>query len=302
MEEPRDPYPSRRISKPYVAPRTEPVIHAHGAARRTGPLDDAQLDRFERDGFLFLPELFPANEVRALRARLDRLCRDGRDSEAEEIIREPENDEVRSIFAVHQSDDVFARLADDPRLADAARQILGSDVYVHQSRINYKPAFAGTGFFWHSDFETWHCEDGMPGMRAVSMSILLTDNTPHNGPLMLIPGSHRHFVGCVGETPEENHRTSLRRQVIGTPDTESLKWLAERGGISAPLGPCGSVLIFDCNTLHGSADNISPDPRSNVFMVFNSVENRLRAPYAAPAPRPWYLASRRNEEATAQAA
>lgn len=142
----------------------------------------------------------------------------------------------------------------------------------------------------------------MPGMRAVSMSILLTDNTPHNGPLMLIPGSHRHFVGCVGETPEENHRTSLRRQVIGTPDTESLKWLAERGGISAPLGPCGSVLIFDCNTLHGSADNISPDPRSNVFMVFNSVENRLRAPYAAPAPRPWYLASRRNEEATAQAA
>jgi hypothetical protein len=43
-----------------------------------------------------------------------------------------------------------------------ARQLLGSDVYVHQSRVNFKPGFNGQDFYWHSDFETWHAEDGMP--------------------------------------------------------------------------------------------------------------------------------------------
>src|SRR3546814_10756649 len=44
------------------------------------------------------------------------------------------------------------------------------------SRLNYKPGFKGKEFYWHSDFETWHVEDGMPQMRALSMSILLAEN------------------------------------------------------------------------------------------------------------------------------
>jgi ectoine hydroxylase len=38
--------------------------------------------------------------------------------------------------------------------------------------------------------------------------------------------------------------------------------------------------------------NITPYPRSNIFVVFNSVDNRLAAPFAAPKPRPGYLAAR----------
>ena len=52
-----------------------------------------------------------------------------------------------------------------------AEQILGSQVYIHQSRVNLKPGFKGKEFYWHSDFETWHIEDGMPRMRALSCSI-----------------------------------------------------------------------------------------------------------------------------------
>ncbi len=43
------------------------------------------------------------------------------------------------------------------------------------------PGFTGSGFYWHSDFETWHAEDGMPSMRAVSCSIALTENFAYNG-------------------------------------------------------------------------------------------------------------------------
>ncbi|MGW3553995.1 ectoine hydroxylase, partial [Streptomyces griseoincarnatus] len=43
---------------------------------------------------------------------------------------------------------------------------------------------------------------------------------------------------------------------------------------------------------HGSGDNITPYPRSNVFIVFNSVENTAGEPFAAPARRPAFVAAR----------
>jgi ectoine hydroxylase len=198
---------------------------------------------------------------------------------------------------VHELGRRLADLPRDPRLLDVARQILGSEVYIHQSRVNMKPALDGKEFYWHSDFETWHVEDGMPAMRALSCSVLLTDNTPFNGPLMLIPGSHRQFVACVGETPEDNYKKSLRRQEVGVPDPVSLRLLAEQGGLRAVTAPAGSVVFFDCNTLHGSGGNLSPWPRSNVFMVYNSVDNRLVAPFHGMDPRPEHIAARRSAAA-----
>ncbi|SKS21767.1 Ectoine hydroxylase [Mycobacteroides abscessus subsp. abscessus] len=44
--------------------------------------------------------------------------------------------------------------------------------------------------------------------------------------------------------------------------------------------------------MHGSGSNISPYPRSNVFLVFNSVENMPQKPFAGYEPRPEYIAAR----------
>ncbi|MFB2351798.1 phytanoyl-CoA dioxygenase family protein, partial [Priestia megaterium] len=77
---------------------------------------------------------------------------------------------------------LLGRLAADERLVAIANHILGDEVYLHQTRLNYKPGFDGKEFYWHSDFETWHTEDGMPRMRAISMSVQLVDNFAFNGP------------------------------------------------------------------------------------------------------------------------
>jgi ectoine hydroxylase len=76
------------------------------------------------------------------------------------------------------------------------------------------------------------------------------------------------------------------------PDRASLSQLAERGGIVAPTGPAGSVILFDCNTMHGSNGNITPYPRANAFLVFNAIANRLTEPYGGKRPRPEFIASR----------
>ncbi|GEK47667.1 ectoine hydroxylase [Bisbaumannia pacifica] len=287
----QDPYPTR-LARPLDMPwlkRQEAVVKGRDL---DGPLDATQLDEFEDKGFLFEPDFLDAEEIEALREELAALL-DRDDFRGEEFaVTEPHSQEIRSLFAVHCLSERLRRLAEDPRLTRRVAQILGGESYVHQSRINYKPGFEGQGFAWHSDFETWHAEDGMPAMHAVSASIVLTENHAFNGPLMLIPGSHRVFVPCLGETPEAHHKQSLKRQRFGVPGREALSELIRRGGIEAPTGAAGGLLLFDCNVLHGSNANMSPDPRSNVFFVFNRRDNACVAPYAAKAARPDFLAHR----------
>ncbi|HET7921506.1 MAG TPA: ectoine hydroxylase, partial [Gammaproteobacteria bacterium] len=264
------------------------------SAPESGPLDQAQLAQYEQNGFLTLHGVFTHQEMERQLAEFQRLRQDAHVRLSDATIREPGGKQIRSIFAIHEYDSIIARLCRDRRIVDVAKQILGSEVYIHQSRVNYKPGFRGKEFYWHSDFETWHVEDGMPAMRALSCSISLTPNTLHNGPLMVIPGSHRQFLACVGATPENHYRESLRKQEYGVPDDASLTHMTAQGGIEAPTGSAGMVTFFDCNIMHGSNSNITPAPRSNVFIVFNSVENALQAPYCGLAPRPQFIANRRD--------
>jgi len=283
-----DLYPSRIAEEPQLQERQDPVVHGNVA----GPLSAAELERYEREGYLSFEQLFTEDELKPYIAELTRLQQDEAIKSAETTITEPGSGEVRSIFAIEEHNAILRQICHHPRLADIARQLLGGDVYIHQSRINCKPGFKGKEFYWHSDFETWHVEDGMPRMRAVSCSLSLTPNNEHNGPLMVIPGSHKRFLSCVGKTPENNYKTSLKQQDIGVPDQHSLTDMVEQGGIVAPKGPAGSVTFFECNIMHGSNSNITPYPRSNIFMVFNSIENTLVEPFCGLAPRPDFIAKR----------
>jgi len=287
-----DIYPSRQRTEPEWLERRDPVFHGNPGS--APPINQALIDGFVRDGFVVLEDVFSPAEVKGLAAEA-KLLRQEKDLLAETTITERGEtgaDAVRSVFAPHQQSKAFARLAADARLAGLAQYILGDEVYVHQSRINYKPAFRGKDFYWHSDFETWHTEDGMPRMRALSMSVMLTDNHPQSGPTMFMPGSHKSFVTCVGETPDDHYRQSLKKQDYGIPDTDSLTKLARQGGIAAPAPRAGSVVIFDCNTMHGSNSNITPFERINAFLVFNAWSNRLVDPFGKTHPRPEFIAHR----------
>jgi ectoine hydroxylase len=284
-----DLYPTRGTTE-VATPRMDPVVWSQPGT--PGPVEETDLADFERDGFLAVDQLITPDEVEVYRRELERLTSDPDMRADERSIVEPKSQDIRTVFEVHKISEVFAQLVRDPRVVGRARQILGSDVYVHQSRINVKPGFGATGFYWHSDFETWHAEDGLPNMRTVSVSIALTENYDTNGGLMIMPGSHKTFLGCSGETPKDNYKKSLQMQDAGTPSDESLTKFADAHGIKLFTGSAGSATWFDCNCMHGSGDNITPYPRSNVFIVFNSVENEAVEPFAAPVRRPEFIGAR----------
>ncbi|MFR9800599.1 ectoine hydroxylase [Streptomyces sp. MS06] len=285
-----DLYPTRVNGDAVVQPRVDPAVWGNAP----GPLGKEQLDRYESSGFLVLDNLLSPQEVETYRAELQRLGKDPVLRASDRVVMEPDSDRVRSVFEVEKVSELFAELLYSSRLTDVARQVLDSDVYVHQSRVNYKPGFGGAEFDWHSDFETWHAEDGMPRPRAFSVSIALSENYSFNGPLLVMPGTHKTFIPSVGETPPDFHKESLRvhRITVGSPGPEHLKRMAERHGIEQITGPAGSAVMFDSNLLHGSNGNITPFPRSNIFIVYNSVENTLEEPFAAPKPRPQHLGNR----------
>lgn len=62
---------------------------------------------------------------------------------------------------------------------------------------------------------------------------------------MIIPGSHKRFVSCVGAPPEGYHRESLvsYRPPFGTPEETDVTALADELGIDTVVGDEGSALF-----------------------------------------------------------
>ena len=283
-----DAYPTRLREAAPMFTRPDPVVWGE----RPGPFTPDQIASYDAKGFHIEPGLLSPAQVQSCWSEFERLAADPALADDETVVRERGTDAVRSIFAVHRHSRVIDALARTPRILDRARQILGSEVYIHQSRINAMPGLIGTGFGWHSDFETWHAEDGLPTPRTVSLSIAMTDNFAFNGGLMLMPGAHRTFVPCVGATPDDNYRESLLEQKIGVPDGQAVTTLGYEHGIEQFTGAAGAALFFDSNSMHASSNNITPYSRANVFIVFNSVHNAPVAPFAGTRRRPAHLGER----------
>jgi ectoine hydroxylase len=282
----QDLYPTRRKEEKIVD-RVDDVVYSKSSKKYSLKEDEVMF--FEENGYIIFPEFFTEKEVGTLNWALEELKSDSSMKDREEYITEPDSNELRTIFSQHRFSSVFEQLISDRRILDKVEQILGSKAYIHQSRINIKPAYKGKSFPWHSDFETWHAEDGLPRCRTVSAWIMLTDNTQFNGPLYLVPGSHKKFVACAGETPKDNYKESLKNQKYGVPSLEAMKVLSKDNGITAALGKAGTLVFHDGNMMHGSPDNISPDPRTNAFFVYNSIENKPVKPFAAKGQRASFL-------------
>lgn len=207
---------------------------------------------------------------------------------------EPGSIKLRSALNVHGIP-AFREIMDN--ITPIAREILKDDVYIHQSRINYKAGRDANGWNWHSDFETWHAKDGMPGMDCLTAMVAIDDNTVKNGCLYVLPKSHQVFVSCpmLGDV---NPDDEFSEQKEGVPSDEMIKELCEKYNVLPIPIECskGDLVIFDCNTLHYSGANNTDDKRTNLYFVFNAVSNALVNPFSDDKHRPEAMGSLKIEK------
>jgi ectoine hydroxylase len=239
-------------------------------------LADEDLERFERDGYLVFPVQFSREEIALLKRRaaaLHGMKRDERWYEAMGV--------TRAFFAMHTYDEAFRRLAAHPRLVHPAMQLLGGPVYLHQYKLNAKTAFDGEVWDWHQDYVAWGPIDGMPEPQALNVAVFLDEVTAANGPLLVIPGSHR--VGGL----DARHRAVAKDAPLWSMDRDTLKAVAGRGGCIAATGAAGSVVIFSSLLVHASPANISPFDRAIAYLSLAHADNR-----ACRFERPEWIAGR----------
>src|ERR1043166_3213304 len=240
-------------------------------------LTPEQVAQFDRDGYLFFPKLFSVAETKVLTDEVPSLYA------RREVynVREKGSDAVRTNFAAHMYSAPFARLARHPRMVEPVVQVFGEPVYMHQFKINGKMAFDGDVWQWHQDFGTWFNDDQMPEARAMNVAIFLDEVNEFNGPLMFIPCSHK--LGVL----DPGHDTTTTSYPLWTVDHETITRLVAEGGIVAPKGPPGSILLFHGNLVHASGSNLTPRSRWIVYLSLNRCDNAIRR-----FSRPTHIANR----------
>jgi ectoine hydroxylase len=166
-------------------------------------------------------------------------------------------------------------------MVEPITQLFGEAVYMHQFKINGKAAFDGDVWQWHQDYGTWRADDQMPEARAMNVAIFLDEVNEFNGPLMFIPGSHK--LGVL----DAQHDTSTTSYPLWVITHETITRLVARGGLVAPKGPAGSMILFHGCLVHASTSNLSPWDRVSVYLSLCAVSNRIRR-----FKRPGYIAHR----------
>jgi ectoine hydroxylase len=225
-----------------------------------------QLEAFHTDGYVFLPQVFDDVETALLRQQAQQIFA----MQRTEVVREKDEKTARTAFAAHYYNEAYRRLGCHPRLIEPVMQLLDGPIYMHQYKINAKAAFNGDVWQWHQDYGTWARDDLMPEPRAMNIALFLDDVTEFNGALMFIPRSHRKG------TLEASHDLSTTSYPLWTISNDTITQLVKEGGLVAPKGKAGSVILFHSNLVHGSPSNMSPFDRTVVYLSLCHVENHIR--------------------------
>ena len=144
-----------------------------------------QRERYERDGFLAVPDVFPAAELQDLDQELDRL------------IAIPGNEAGKNragwIYAVAGRSDHAARFAEDDRLLAMLEELVYPGISIHSSKLVTKLPHSDDICHWHQD-EAFYTRPDDPhsfAARRMSVWVPLQDTDERNGCLWVVPGSHR---------------------------------------------------------------------------------------------------------------
>jgi phytanoyl-CoA hydroxylase len=219
-------------------------------------LSQADLAAYRGDGFVVLPGLLSATEVEALCCVTDQFVERARAVDANDEIYDLEDTHswaeprVRRIKTPHLHHPEYARAARHPRIVAALQDLWGT-VRFDTGKLNMKSAGYGAPVEWHQDWAFYpHTNDDL-----AAVGIMLDDCDLDNGPMLVLPGSHRGPV-YDHHGPDGRFCGAIDPAACGVDVSRAVPC----------LGKAGSVTIHHVRAVHGSATNFSGKPRR--FLLF----------------------------------
>lgn len=167
---------------------------------------------------------------------------------------------IRRLKQAFTRDYVFTEWMLQPGVIGRLRQLLGPTVYcplAHHNCIMTKQPQYSSATRWHQDIRYWSFHT----QQLVNVWLALGDETPANGCLQVIPGSHR-----ITPRAEQLDRELFFREDL--PENE--QWIAKRQYVSLKAG---DVLFFHARTLHAADRNSTGQTKYSVVFTFRGAEN-----------------------------
>ena len=225
-------------------------------------LTKAQIEEYNELGAIVVPDVLTPDEVRMLSAVTDGFVERARGLTGHTDIYDLEdshtadNPRVRRIKAAHLHDPAYAALTRHPKILAVLQALWGPDIRFDTAKLNMKCAGYGAPVEWHQDWAFYpHTNDDL-----AAVGVMFDDMAMENGPLMVIPGSHKgptfdhHAGGVFCGAMDPNNRDVDYSQAV-------------------PLtGSAGSITVHHVRAVHGSAPNVSDRDRRLLLFQFRSAD------------------------------
>jgi hypothetical protein len=231
-------------------------------------MNDEQVERFRRDGYLYLPGFFSGDETRAIAAWADEVAAWPEEPGRHMVYHEDSLassdgrilQRIEDLTSFHAG---FRSLYCEGRLIDAVSTLLGERAVLFKDKINFKLP-GGHGFKAH--------QDAQAGWRDyadyfISALVSIDRSSEANGCIEMAPGWHER--GLIGEAWAPLDEAATARMTFEAVPTEP-----------------GDVVLFDCYAPHRSGDNRTAEPRRVLYVTYNRAsDGDHRAAYFADKRR-----------------
>ncbi len=230
-----------------------------------------QIDYFNENGYLRIPQVYTPEEVRAMERELDQLIQDwattnmGWTGPWRQVYMSPDVEQrsmLTHLHDLHFYSEAWCRAVTNPRLAEALADLLGPNVELHHTTLHIKPPETGMPFPLHQDSPFYQHE----GFSYVDAIVHLDDTNDENGCLRFVPGSHRQ--GHIEHITEVNGEPC-------SPHLPTDQWRLE-DTVACPA-QAGDVVAFSIYTVHGSYINRTDRLRRLVRLGYRDPMNQQLA-------------------------
>ena len=222
----------------------------------------SQIAEYNAVGAIVVPDVLSQSEVVELRRATDGFVERARSITQHDDVYDLEDTHtsadprVRRIKAAHLHHPAYAALVTHPGIVAVLRDIWGPDIRFDTSKLNLKSAGFGAPVEWHQDWAFYpHTNDDL-----AAVGVMMDDMALENGPLMIIPGSHK---GPVFDHHDGGRFCGAMNPAHGEVDFAR----------AVPLtGRAGSITVHHVRAVHGSAPNVSDRDRRLLLLQFRAAD------------------------------
>jgi ectoine hydroxylase-related dioxygenase (phytanoyl-CoA dioxygenase family) len=225
-------------------------------------LNQIQIDEYNRIGAIVVPDVLTPDEVQRLRRVTNEFVEKARAVAHHDEVYDledthtPQQPRVRRLKSPHLHHPEYGNLVRHAKIIAILQALWGPNIRFDTAKLNMKSAGFGAAVEWHQDWAFYpHTNDDL-----AAVGIMMDDMEVANGPLMIIPASHKG--------PAFDHHCDGRFCGAMDPTRNDIDYAK-----AIPLtGRAGSITIHHVRAVHGSAPNVSNKERRLLLLQYRAAD------------------------------